>query len=493
MLASRNVTQFIILFFFFSQIHFIIADTISSRHGKVLLGGNFSLLNKEKNQTIYHLGIFDFATNSISPFYFKKRPNGCVNVIIYEPRCDLLFIGGNFTEIDGMKTGPVAVLFSPSKYYNFNRSLNVDENSKDQYHWKPITTFHQELYMGEWSPNAAVYDLDITYKNVFTPCNPHVVMVGAFTKAAGIETNNIITLNTVEMRWNTYEDTYKKVKGVPGRAIYSVFIDDSSDGIIYAAGDFPGYFVRYRANQWETILSGQLNGPVKYTIYQKNHIYEDVFLLAGSFTAPTPYIAKVKPQKTINNARKIYATSFSAPSYNITQFPNVDSSDIGIRFADLIQDRVYVGGLFKYSFNSTFSVDNLFAFNVNSVELYLSNDVIENNEFKNKFVQTLSLCKPPYAICERRSRIVTVRNFTDLGNNKFGLADAMTILLYSKGERKATVDLPITIRKHSPPMEQQDIYFSVFLPFSASARLFNNLYITVVLVVTSLLISPLLR
>jgi len=142
--------------------------------GKILFGGEFSIKSQTSpHNTIDNLALFDLDRNTVEPFY-KIPPNGRVHVIRYEPRCDFMVMGGNFTTVDGVKTGPIAF------------KMDVSKGDWSNTTWNSLHAFDSDLHYENWSEGATIMSIVIVYREVMKPCRPLIVMAGQFTKAVGI-------------------------------------------------------------------------------------------------------------------------------------------------------------------------------------------------------------------------------------------------------------------------------------------------------------------
>ncbi|KAG2389488.1 hypothetical protein C9374_014048 [Naegleria lovaniensis] len=366
--------------------------------------------------------MYNTETHSLTPFY-QIPPDGVIHVIVYEPKCDLLFIGGKFTSIDGVKTGPIAVKMGAA---STSSSSSSNSNGKNQTNslWTSLNVFDRDIYMGEWSENATILDIKVFYNNVFKQCQPSILMAGQFTKAAGIENvNNIVMIDTNSLKWDLFANS-AGVRGVRGTSIHTVLIHD--DNYIYVGGNFPDYFKRYQNGKWETLLQGQLNGPVTSIALQNNHIYEDVFVVGGTFTAPKQYLFLYKPSKSIH-----YIRHFKKRVVLFTPTQVFDDSLRGIKKMDIYQDQLYMAGQFVYQ--------------------------SDWGEI------------PPFKFCSKGSYVMAKQDFEMLPNHtEFYYKDYMTLLLHKEDRDDMVLDDAINLFVDPSEPDIPVIHSTIFMASSAA-------------------------
>jgi len=432
----------------------LILHTISVYSSFLLTGGSFEM--SRHNSSVSFLSLYDTTTDQFTPYYAEK-PDGPVHVAVYEPKCDFLLIGGEFTSIDGVETGPVAVKFGASK--NFK---NMTENP-----WRPLSAFSDDVFTGQWSNGASVRDIKLFYGNVLKRCSPSIVIVGSFTKASGISNvNNIVMLDTVTFKWETFEGSdIPKVKGVKGESINCVLVNNN---YFYVGGNFSGYFKRYSNGKWQTLLQGQLDGPVNWMVLQNNKVYDDIFLVGGYFTSPATYFFMYSPSRSIDTVKRFKKTRILL-DVDPEDYPLVDATTFGVRDLDVNQDRLYMIGVFSYQKLDGGVYTNFFGLNI--VDGFLSRTPNMSLPFTSSIPHAMALCKPPFVSCNRGSMAVAKRDFITK-NNMTVYSSNLTISLFDNDLSTTATDIEFTLEDSS---ESQIISTVMFLPFSASINLCASL------------------
>ncbi|KAF0979881.1 hypothetical protein FDP41_001034 [Naegleria fowleri] len=424
----------VVLFFLFLFSHVLLV----SNGEQILFGGSFTLSASSKQQqeihlfenTIQNLALYNTETSSVTPFY-KTPPDGPIHVVLYESKCDMLFVGGRFTSIDGVKTGPIAVKIAAS---SGNSTSNL---------WTSLNVFDRDIYMGEWSANATVLDIKVFYNNVFKQCQPSILMAGQFTKAAGIDNvNNVVMIDTNSLKWDLFASA--GVRGVRGTCVNTVLIHD--DNYIF---------------MW-------------VGIFQNNHVYEDVFVIGGAFTAPKQYLFLYKPSKSIHYIRHFKKRVILLSPFQVF---DDDSTMFGIRKMDIYQDQLYMAGEFVYQ-SDWGEIMNFLSPNING---YVSSEQWNTSQrlFTNTTIHTLSLCKPPFKFCSKGSYVIAKRDFEISPNHNnhsddhvYYYKDFLSLVLYKENDNKNSMDSSITIdlfvEASSSEMDTQVIHSAIFLANSCS-------------------------
>jgi len=394
-MCQRLHTQSIwsMLLLCFIQALLIRADSTPHRLGRVLLGGKFSL-----TENIENLALFDMDLNSTYPFYRVSGPNGRVYVIKYEPRCDFMVIGGSFSEVDGVRTGPLA--FIP------------DVSKTDNHTWLGISGWDRNLKYGNWSEGAIVMSIVFAYKDVLNRCRPKLVVAGKFTKIAGIDNvNNIAILNTVDMTWDFLPSG--GVNGIVGEYVKSAaYLGD----VLYAGGFFKGYLKRYNVNTWQTVLQGQLDGPVSYILSQSSLVHPSNLIIGGHFNNPHKYLLKISANN-INLSPQIKKT------FNFQEGRNETS---GIKKMFLMQDNLHLFGYFTVVLDADNSVhsSNHVVFNMEYGRLLSNNSTLLEN-----IPQCGAPCLSPFLTCQKGSSVLVTREIEKMDGQDVTAAKYLTLVV----------------------------------------------------------------
>eukprot|EP01027_Heterolobosea_sp_BB2_P022438 GEZU01033034.1.p1 GENE.GEZU01033034.1~~GEZU01033034.1.p1 ORF type:complete len:426 (-),score=134.70 GEZU01033034.1:176-1453(-) len=265
------------------------------------VGGNFSVAYNDEAKTdpvdAYYMAYWNGE---------KWNTLGSTDGPVRSIRMDLcqnLYVGGEFTKINDIPTGPLAV-----RRIDFNRTGYTISNVGT---WEPVisTSWDEGAYV-----NAIGYSCLNTEVISTGSCKCDVYAGGLFSKVGDKDVNNIIKVSN-----GVLDDLSGGLDGEV-RALYK------SSKTLYAAGDHPQKFSWYSDGRWDHAEVDYFNGAINAIAVDAGFTYDDVYL-AGEFTSPFMHVAVFH-----GNSKK-----FEAVGENIDGVVN----DIGLKGSD-----VYIGGNF---------------------------------------------------------------------------------------------------------------------------------------------------
>ena len=239
--------------------------------------------------------------------------------------------------------------------------------------------------------------------------------------------NNVAILNTVDMSWNFLPDG--GVNGLVGQYVKAVVYDSE---YVYAGGNFKGFLKRYSRSRWETILPGQLDGPVTSIVSQSSHVHKGSLVVGGFFSRPHRYLLKLSPQ--IINISPSFKRSLRFKELNDTDFSFLDNDKFGVRRIHITQDNLHLFGYFSVVDDNTNAHSyHYLVFNMENGRLLSNNSLTESS-----IPQCGVPCLAPFNNCRKRSSVLIVREYSSDENGATIPTHYLTIFLQSENHYDAS-------------------------------------------------------